>query len=121
MEVHMPTPSGHTTAISVSKVTGTDVYNTQGEHIGHVEDVVLDKTSNNVMFVILGFGGFLGIGEKFHAMPWSMLDYEKERGGYVVNLDKKTLQEAPVYDIDDLIAGDGAAKAPSLDYYSRFN
>ncbi len=117
----MPTPSGHTTAISASKVTGTHVYNTKGDHIGHVEDVVLDKMSNNVMFVILGFGGFLGIGEKFHAMPWSMLDYEKERGGYVVNLDKQTLQEAPVYDIDDLIAKDGAAHTPSLDYYSRFN
>ena len=70
----MPTPSGHTSAIRASKVKGTSVYNTAGESIGTVEDIVLNKTSNDIMFAVLGFGGFLGIGEKYHPVPWSLLD-----------------------------------------------
>jgi sporulation protein YlmC with PRC-barrel domain len=115
----MPTASGHTTAIAASKVKGTDVYNTAGENIGHVEDIILDKLSDKVLFTVLGFGGFLGIGEKYHAMPWSMLDYAPEQGGYVVNLSKQELERAPTYDLKDLIRNDGAGKAPSFDYYSK--
>jgi sporulation protein YlmC with PRC-barrel domain len=59
----MPTPSGHTTAILASKVRGTPVYDTDGDRIGTVEDVVLDKMSNNIMFGVLGSGGVLGVGE----------------------------------------------------------
>ena len=57
----MPTSSGHTTAILASKVKGTSVYNTGGDKIGHVEDVVLDKKSDQIMFAALGFGGILGM------------------------------------------------------------
>jgi len=117
----MPTAAGHTTAIAASKVQGTDVYNTAGENIGHVEDIVLDKLSDKVLFTVLGFGGFLGIGEKYHAMPWSMLDYVPEQGGYVVSLSKQELEKAPTYDLKDLIRNDGAGKAPSFDYYSKFS
>jgi sporulation protein YlmC with PRC-barrel domain len=115
----MPTASGHTTAIAASKVTGTDVYNTAGESIGHVEDIVLDKLSDKVLFAVLGFGGFLGIGEKFHAMPWSMLDYVPAQGGYVVGLSKQELERAPTYDLKDLIRNDGKGTTPSFDYYSK--
>ena len=57
----MTTSSGHTTAILASKVKGTTVYNDAGDKIGTVEDVVLDKTSNRIMFAALGYGGVLGI------------------------------------------------------------
>lgn len=114
----MPTATGHTRAIPSSKVVGSDVYDLSGEHIGHVEDIVLDKLSNDIMFAVLGFGGFLGIGEKYHAMPWSMLDYDEAKGGYVVSFDQAALAAAPVYDLADLIAADGAATKPNLGYYS---
>jgi len=116
----MPTPSGHTRAIAASRVTGTNVYNEQGDKIGHVEDVVLDKMSDKVMFAVLGFGGFLGIGERYHAMPWSMLDYNADTGGYVVGLSRDVLEKAPSYDLDDLMKQDGAGQAPSLDYYTPY-
>jgi len=70
----MTTSSGHTTAILASKVKGTAVYNNAGDKIGTVEDVVLDKLSNQIMFAALGFGGMLGIGEKYYPVPWSMLN-----------------------------------------------
>ena len=114
----MATASGHTEAIQASRVIGTDVFNTAGERIGSIEDVMLDKTSNNIMFAVIGFGGFLGIGEKYHAIPWSTLDYDPAHAGYVVPFTKEQLKAAPVHDINDLTDGDGTSvRDASYDYY----
>ena len=103
----MTTSSGHTTAILASKVKGTAVYNDAGDKIGTVEDVVLDKTSNQIMFAALGFGGVLGIGEKYYPIPWSLLNYNVDKGGYVVPLNKERIENAPAYDLKDLTKHDG--------------
>ncbi len=114
----MATATGHTQAIQASRVIGTDVYNTEGEHIGSIEDVMLDKSSNNIMFAVIGFGGFLGIGEKYHTIPWSSLDYDPSHAGYVVPFTRSQLEAAPVYDINDLTKHDGlTARDTSYDYY----
>lgn len=114
----MTTHTGHTSAIPASKVIGTSVYNTAGKSIGSIEDVMLDKTSNGIMFAVIGFGGFLGIGEKFHAVPWSVLDYEPDVGGYVVPLSEDQLRAAPAYSIKELTGNDGqAARDASFNYY----
>lgn len=105
----MPTPEGHTSAILASKVKGTAVYDSTGDKVGHVEDVVLDKLSNGIMFAAVGFGGILGMGEKFAPVPWAVLDYSEDKNGYVVPMNKEQLQAAPVYDLKDLIQGDGQA------------
>src|SRR5262245_29782137 len=55
--LHMTTPSGHTSAIRAKKVIGTTVKNSAGQKIGQVEDIVLDKMSNNIIFAVVGFGG----------------------------------------------------------------
>ena len=52
----MTTATGHTSAIRAKKVIGTSVKNTAGEKIGQVEDIVLDKTSNSIVFAVVGFG-----------------------------------------------------------------
>jgi sporulation protein YlmC with PRC-barrel domain len=116
----MTTSSGHTTAILASRVKGTSVYNSAGEKIGHVEDVVLDKQTNRIMFAALGFGGFLGMGEKFHPIPWSMLSYSKDKGGYIVSMTTDVLKNAPVSDLSDLTKNDGAygdLREKSYEYY----
>ncbi len=105
----MPSPSGHTQAIRSKKVIGTTVKDTSGKKIGEVEDVVLDKMSNNVMFAVLSFGGFLGMGEKYHPVPWSSLDYDEGEHAYVVNFTKEQLQQAPADSIDALVRDDGLA------------
>jgi sporulation protein YlmC with PRC-barrel domain len=118
-ELEMPTPSGHTDAIRASRVIGTTVYNTAGEHIGTIEDVMLEKTTNGIMFAVIGFGGFLGIGEKYHAVPWSLLDYDPDRGGYVVPFSIAQLKAAPAYSIEELTADDGkAARDASYTYWN---
>jgi sporulation protein YlmC with PRC-barrel domain len=118
-EAIMTTVTGHTSAIRAKKVIGTTVKDTTGTTIGKVEDIVLDKLSNNIMFAIVGFGGFLGMGEKFHPLPWSTLDYDETEGGYVVNLTKQQLQAAPAYTMEELTAVDGTQyRAEVYDYYS---
>jgi len=57
----MATDTGHARAILASKVKGTNVCNNAGDKIGTVEDIVLDKQSNRIMFAALGFGGFVGL------------------------------------------------------------
>ena len=113
----MPTNSGHTSAIRASKVIGSSVFNMTGEKIGKVEDVVLDKTSSNILFAVIGFGGVLGMNEKFHPLPWSTLDYEKQKEGYVVNVTKEQLEAAPSDAIDQLTRGDAQMRNDVYDYY----
>ena len=117
----MTTASGHTSAILASKVKGTAVYNTAGEKIGHVEDVVLDKQSDHIMFAALGFGGVLGMGEKFYPVPWSVLDYNVDKGGYVVPLSKDKLDKAPAYELKDLTKHDGSVGAMREKTYAYYN
>ncbi len=116
--MNVQTPSGHTNAITASRVIGTAVYNTAGDRIGSIEDVMLEKMSNGIMFAVIGFGGFLRIGEKYHAVPWSTLDYDEGKGGYVVPFTREQLEAAPSYSIDDLTNSDGtAARDASFQYY----
>jgi sporulation protein YlmC with PRC-barrel domain len=116
----MTTASGHTSAILASRVKGATVYNTGGDKIGHVEDVILDKQSDRIMFAALGFGGLLGMGEKYAPVPWSVLTYSKDMGGYVIPMSEDQLKTAPAYDLKDLVRDDGefgAIRQQTYDYY----
>ena len=97
----MTTTHGHTQAVR-AKVMGTDVKNLSGQKIGEIEDVIFDRTSNNIMFAVVGFGGFLGITEKYHPIPLSALSYSELEESYVVNYTRSQLQAAPAASIDDL-------------------
>ena len=114
----MNTASGHTTAIRAKKVIGTNVKDTAGHKIGEIEDVMLDKVSSNIMFAVVGFGGFLGMAEKYHPIPWSALHYNETENAYVVNYTKAQLEAAPAASIDELTSNDGEAyRDKSYDYY----
>jgi len=91
-------------SIPVSRVEGTKVYNHAGDKLGSVEDVVVDKRSGQVRYVALEFGGFLGLGTDRYPLPWSMLHYDTDKNGYVVDLDKSKLENAPHYAFEDVPA-----------------
>ncbi len=104
--------------ISSSRVAGTEVYNTKGDHLGSIDHVMIDKLSGQVNYAVMSFGGFLGIGEKYHPLPWAVLDYDPAKGGYVVDLDKKTLEAAPTYaDTSDPYAWDDRGWRGRVDKY----
>jgi len=114
----MTTASGHTSAIRAKKVIGTDVKDTSGSKIGKVEDVVLDKQSNNIMFAVVGFGGFLGMSEKYHPLPWESLNYDMDEGAYIVNYTRAQLEAAPAGSIDELTRDDGRqVRDRTYEYY----
>ena len=83
--------------IASNRVEGTAVYNRQGEKLGTVDKFMVDKRSGKVEYAVMSFGGFLGMGDSYHPLPWNVLKYDTNQGGYVVDLDKQILQEAPSY------------------------
>jgi len=89
-----------TNLISSAKVDGTAVYSTDGEKIGSIDHLMIGKRSGRVEYAVMSFGGLLGMGENHHPLPWDALDYDTNRGGYVVNIDKDKLKGAPSYERD---------------------
>lgn len=83
--------------IGSDKVEGTHVYNRQGEHLGQVEKVMIDKYTGKVAYAVMSFGGFLGMGEEHYPLPWDVLDYDTGLDGYVVDMDRSKLEGAPSY------------------------
>src|SRR3546814_17113986 len=83
--------------IASNKVEGTAVYNRQGERLGSVYNFMVNKREGTVEYAVMSFGGFLGIGESYHPLPWKVLTYDTDQGGYVVDLDKAMLEKAPSY------------------------
>jgi PRC-barrel domain len=83
--------------ISSDKAVGTAVCNRQGEHLGSVYNLMIDKYSGQVAYAVMSFGGFLGMGESYHPLPWRALTYDTRKGGYVVDIDRTRLEKAPSY------------------------
>ena len=83
--------------IASNKVEGTAVYNRQGERLGSVYNFMVDKHTGQVAYAVMSFGGFLGIGDSYHPLPWKSLDYDTGMGGFVVDLDRSKLEGAPSY------------------------
>jgi hypothetical protein len=83
--------------ISADKVVGTKVYNRREEHLGSVYGLMLNKLNGQVAYAIMSFGGFLGLGESYHPLPWRMLSYDTRLGAYVVDIDRSRLEQAPRY------------------------
>ena len=106
--------------IAADKVEGTTVYDAKGEKIGSIHQIMIDKTSGRVTYAVMSFGGFLGIGDKYHPLPWNMLTYDERLGGYIVNLDRERLENAPTYAEDELAWSDPKFGTTVTDYYGPF-
>lgn len=87
--------------IGSDRVDGTTVYGADNEKIGKVDKLLIDKRGGNVTDVIISAGGFLGIGDEKHSIPWSKLDYDTDLGGYRIDVTKEQLMDAPRFDSKD--------------------
>jgi uncharacterized protein (TIGR02271 family) len=83
--------------ISSERVDGTEVYSLSGEKLGTIDHLMIDKYSGHVVYAVMSFGGFLGIGESYFPLPWDALRYDVDLGGYRVDLDRDKLEAAPRY------------------------
>jgi PRC-barrel domain len=84
--------------IGSDKVEGTAVYGADERKIGSVQRVMIDKISGRAAYVVMSFGGFLGMGEDYYPMPWEKLKYDTRLGGYRVDLTEAELKGAPKFD-----------------------
>jgi len=87
--------------ISSDRVDGTAVYGIDKDKIGKVDKLLIDKRGGNVTDVIISAGGFLGIGDEKHSIPWSKLDYDTDLGGYRIDVTKEQLLDAPRFGGDE--------------------
>ena len=83
--------------IGSDKVEGTAVYGPDDQRIGAIERVMIEKTSGRVSYAVLGFGGFLGIGNDHYPLPWNSLKYDTALGGYRTGITVDQLNGAPKY------------------------
>ena len=87
--------------ISADKVDGTAVYGIDGEKMGAVETLMISKRGGQVTNAVISVGGFLGIGEKYHSVPWEKLDYDEELDGYRLDVTEEQLRQAPTFELSD--------------------
>jgi hypothetical protein len=81
--------------IESDRVEGTAVYDLQGNHLGSIKRLMIEKISGKVAYAVMSFGGFLGMGEDEHTIPWSKLDYDTSLGGYRTDISEEQLRGAP--------------------------
>ena len=109
----------HETAelIAAEKVTGTTVYNSAGDNLGTIHDLMIDKRAGRVAYAVMSFGGFLGIGEKYHPLPWNVLTYDESKGGYNIDLTSDQLRSAPSYSRDEMLRFGSSTSDDRVDTY----
>jgi hypothetical protein len=83
--------------IGSDKVEGTAIYGADNKKIGSVQRVMIDKISGKVAYAVISFGGFLGMGEDYYPLPWAMLRYDTQLGGYRANVTEDQLKGAPKF------------------------
>jgi sporulation protein YlmC with PRC-barrel domain len=90
-----------TRALSASTITGDPVKNTNGDDLGNLEEIVIDLDSGRVAYTVLAAGGFLGLGEKFFAIPWDMVTVDMDNKEVILDIQKELLEKAPGFDKDN--------------------
>ena len=104
--------------IASDKAEGTPVYRSNGERVGEIKRIMIDKISGKVAYAVMSFGGFMGIGEDYYPLPWSLLSYNPELEGYEVNLSESQLKNAPRYSKhENWDWSDRAREKTIYDYY----
>jgi sporulation protein YlmC with PRC-barrel domain len=104
-ETPNPTISTHP-LIESNRVEGTPVYDLHGRHIGTIQHLIIEKVSGRVVYAVMSFGGFLGLGSHEHTIPWEKLKYDTHLGGYKTDITQEELTGAPVLSGDEKIWSD---------------
>ncbi len=87
--------------LSSSSITSDDVKNPHGEDLGDIKDLMINPETGHIEYAVLSFGGFLGMGDKYFAVPWEAMRVDRDDHCLVLNVDKERLKDAPGFDKDD--------------------
>ena len=112
-------------AFRVDKIIGSKVINRKGETLGKIEDLIIDIDTGTIVYAILDFGGFLGIGDKLFPVPWESLAALPLEGIFFLNQSKEQMEKAPAFekknlpDMGDMHWGAGVFKHYGVSGYGR--
>lgn len=81
-----------------SKIIGSTVRDMQDRKLGEIKDILLDSRRGEVAYAVVNFGGVMGVGSKYHAIPWQALQPSDDGRYYVLQADRETIGQAPSFD-----------------------
>ena len=96
----MGTASPTFNLISSENVEGTNVYDPDGNKIGQIDHLMIDRVSGHVRYAVMSFGGFMGLGHSHYPLPWNAIKYDTARAGYITNVTENQLKDAPEFSDD---------------------
>jgi sporulation protein YlmC with PRC-barrel domain len=86
--------------LGASTLKHDKVVNLAGQELGAVEELMIDVTTGRVAYVVLAYGGFLGVGTKLFAIPWSVITVDEAKRRFVINVNRDSLENMPGFDKD---------------------
>jgi len=104
--------------IASDRVQSTRVFGRDGDKLGTVHNFMVDKRSGQIAYVVVSTGGFLGLGQAYHPLPWSFFSYDAQQDGYVVRVDKRMLEGGPSFRPDTAPNFDDSYGKRVSDYYA---
>lgn len=105
--------------IASNRVEGTKVYGRDGDKIGTVDHVMIEKRSGQAREAVIDASGFLGLGGTRHTVPWQKLKYDTELDGYKLDVTEDQLKNAPSHsERDQDKAEDQQYRATVYEYYA---
>ncbi|MDN7023405.1 PRC-barrel domain containing protein [Methanoculleus sp. FWC-SCC1] len=87
--------------LSASTIKSDNVRNPQGEDLGKIEELMIDIEEGRIAYAVLSFGGFLGLGDKYFAIPWEALRIAPHEHRFILDVPKERLENAPGFDKDN--------------------
>jgi sporulation protein YlmC with PRC-barrel domain len=86
--------------LTASSLTGDKVVNAAEEHLGEIKEVMLDLETGSIDYFVIEFGGFLGLGVKYFAIPLRLLKLDAPNKRFIFNQSRELLEKAPGFDMD---------------------
>jgi sporulation protein YlmC with PRC-barrel domain len=86
------------TVLSAGTITSDQVVNDAGEHLGKMQDIMIDLDSGRIAYAVMSFGGFMGTGDKLFAVPWEAFQVSFQDKNFILNVPKEKLKQAPGFD-----------------------
>ncbi|HEV8511738.1 MAG TPA: PRC-barrel domain-containing protein [Cyclobacteriaceae bacterium] len=91
-------PNNPVKFLTASSIIGDKVINPQGEHLGTIKDIMIDLNGGKIEYVVIEFGGFLGLGEKYFALPYSLIKVDSKNESFLLDQSRDALINAPGLD-----------------------
>ncbi len=86
--------------LTASSIIGDKVRNGKDEHLGEIKDIMLDIQTGKIDYLVVEFGGFLGIGVKYFAIPFRLIRVDADRKLFIFDQPREVLEQAPGFDMD---------------------